>query len=119
MERGSRQWRAEEDGRIEIAVKGKHRQQNEVAKEDSQRWVSIPCGFIEVLCPIHAHDSLQMHEKLYKIVTHKLPFLFLELTQVHIVRLFFLPRLSVVFFCGRKEMGNTPAETTWWISGHE
>ena len=103
-----------EDGRIEIAVQ-KDGQQKEAANEDSQRWVSIPCGFVEVLRKIHTHDSLQMHEKLHKIVT-KLPFLRLELIQVHIVRLFFL---HGCIFGGRKKMWNTPAETTWWITGHE
>ena len=41
----------------------------EAVREDSQRWVSIPSGFVEVSRKIHAYDSLQIHEKLHKIVT--------------------------------------------------
>ena len=69
---GSRQRRAEEDGRIEIAVQGKDVQQKEAEREDSQRWVSIPCGFVEVSRKKHIHDSLQMRDKLHKIVTQTL-----------------------------------------------
>ena len=44
----SRQWRAEEDSPIEIAVLGKDGQQQDAEREDSQRCVSIPCVFVEV-----------------------------------------------------------------------
>ena len=42
-EDGESNWqsRAEEDGRLEIAVQAKDGQQKEAVREDSQRWVSI------------------------------------------------------------------------------
>ena len=64
--------------------------------------VAFVVAFVEVSRKIHAHDSLQMHEKLHKIVT-KLPFLLLELTQVHIVHLFFLPSSRLYFFVAVKK----------------
>ena len=66
-----RRWqrKAEENGRLEIAVQGKDGQQKGAVREDSQRWVSIPSVFVEVSHKIHAHDSQQMNEKLPKDVT--------------------------------------------------
>ena len=114
----SRQRRAEEDGRIEIAVQGKDCQQKEAAREDSQRWVSIPCGFVEVSRKIHAHDSLQMHKKLHKIVTQtSLSCTWNWPKSKLFVCSSFYPLGCIL--CGCKEMWNTPAETTRWITGHE
>ena len=54
---------------VELVVQGKDGQQKEAVREDSQRWVSIPSGFVEVSRKIHARDSLQMHKRLHKSVT--------------------------------------------------
>ena len=112
----SRQRTEEETSWREIAVQGTDGQQKEAVGEDSQKWVGISSSFVEVSRKIPAHDSLQMHEKLNKFVT-KLPFLRLELTQVHIVRFFFFSHSVGCIFCGRKELWNTPAEPTRWITG--
>ena len=117
--RFERRQTAEETSWREIVDQGTDGQQKEAVREDIQKWVGIFSSFVKVSRKIHAYDSLQMHEKLHKIVT-KLPFLRLELTQVHIVRLFFFfHSLSCIFFCGRKEMWNTSAKPTGWITGHE
>ena len=53
MTKGDREWqlkqRAEEEGRLEIAVQGKDDQQKEAVKEDIQRWVGIPSGKVHIL----------------------------------------------------------------------
>ena len=96
-ERRSWQSRAEENGRLEIAVQGKDGQQKEAVRKDSQRWVSIPRGCVEVSCKIHACNSLQMHEELHKKCHIESPFLSLELTQVRVCSFFLSFTLSIVF----------------------
>ena len=59
------------------------RRQREDGSRAVKRWVSIPSGFVEVSCKIHARDSLQMHGKLHKSVTNSL-LLHSELTQVRV-----------------------------------
>ena len=76
---------------------GKDGQQREAVREDSQRWVGIPSGFVEVSSKIYAHDSLQMHGKLHKKCHTDSPFLHLELTQVHVCLFVLSSTLSVVF----------------------
>ena len=112
---GSRQRTVEETSWREIAVQETDGQQKEAVGEDSQKWVRISSSFVEVSRKICTHDSLQMHKELHKIVT-ELPFLRLELTQVHIVRLFFFSHSLGCIFCRRKEMWNTLVEPTRWTN---
>ena len=95
---GSRQRRAEEDGGIDIAVQGKDGQQKEAVREDSQRWVSIPCGFVDVSRKKHACDNLQMHEKLQKIVTQTSLSYAWNWPKSILFVCSFSPTLSVVFY---------------------
>ena len=76
-------------------------------REDQSIWVSIPRGFVEISRRMRISVSLQMHRK---CSVTELPFLHLEFTQAHIVRLFFvlfLPLPRLYFLCC-KEMRGTP-----------
>ena len=102
----SRQRRAEEDGWLEIAVQGKDGQQKKAVREDSQRWVSFPCGF----CRSFAQNTCLRYKCTENAKCHKLPFLCLELTQVHVCSfVLFLPP-SQLYLCGRKEMCKSPSQ---------
>ena len=56
-------------------------------REDQSGWVGIPSSFVEILLEIHASVSLQIHKECR---VSQLNLLALELTQAHIVRLFFV-----------------------------
>ena len=74
-------------------------QQKEAVREGQTGWVGIPSSFVEISREIHASVSLLMHRE---CSVTELPFLHFELTQAHIVRLFFvlflpLPRLYLLW----------------------
>ena len=56
-------------------------------REGQSGWVGIPGSFVEISLEIHANVSLQMHQECR---VSQLSLLALELTQVHILRLFFV-----------------------------
>ena len=83
-----------------MAVQGKDGQQKEAVRETVKEELAFLVTFVEVSRKIHAHDSLQMHEKLHKIVTQN------SLSCAWKSILFvcsFSPTPSVVFFVAVKK----------------
>ena len=82
-------------------------------REDQSRWVGIPSSFVEISLKIHASVSLHMHKDC-RVSQLNLPAL--ELTQAHIVRLFFVlfSHSLDCISCSHKEMCDTPVGTNRW-----
>ena len=87
-------------------------------REDQSRWVGIPSSFLEISRRMHVSVSLQMHQECR---VSQLNLLARDLTQAHIVCLFFvlfLPLPWLYFLC-HKEMYDTPVGTTRWFTGQD
>ena len=69
-------------------------------REDQSRWVGITSSFVEISLENHASVSLHMHKECR---VPQLNLLALELTQAHIVRLFFSPTPLIVFLVAMKK----------------
>ena len=87
-----------EDGERQLTTEGRGERSalSWLSREwHSQQKSALLLAFVEVSRKIHVCDCLQMLGECK--VSHKLPFLCLELTQVHVVRLFFLPPPRLYF----------------------
>ena len=80
-------------------------------REDRSRWVGIPSSFVEISLEIHVSVSLHMHKGMQCYIT---PLLHIELTQAHIVRLFFVLSSHSLdcISCSHEEMCDAPIGTT-------
>ena len=89
-------------------------QQKEAVRKTVKDELAFLVAFVGFSRKIYARDSLQNARKAIQKRVTKLPFLRLELTQVHIVRLlFFFSHSLGCISCGRKEMCDTPVGTNW------
>ena len=80
---------------VDNVVQGKDGQQKETVREDSQKWVSILCGFCRSFARNTRLRETRDARRMQGVT--KIPFLRLELTQVHNVCLFFLPPPRLYF----------------------
>ena len=116
-EGGRRRWKQGREGSQQKSERRLLRtddlQRGRVNLREMSAWL---VAFVEISRKIHARDCLQMHGEC-KVSQNTLSCAWNWPKSILFVCSSF--HLFGFIFCGRKEMWNTPAETTTWFTGHE